>query len=641
MKLPPDIAQEILSTSSEAIVVADDTGIIVFVNAQAERLFGYSPGEMRGQPIDILLPENLRESHARQRRQFHAAPRARPIIGGLTLKGRRRNGEIFDARIALTPIKSGEAVLVASSIRAIDEDSMSEATFRQMLELAPDAMIIVDSDGRIALANNQAVTLFGYAREALIGQTVEMLLPEALHAAHAGHRRDYAADPHMRPMGRGLELYGRRADGSTFPVEISLSPVVSAAGTFVSSAIRDVSERKTLESALIEARKAAEQANKANTAFLAAASHDLRQPVQALSLLTGALRRTLKTPQALAMVESQQHSLDAMTNLLNSLLDISRLDAGAVTAEFEDFPIQRLIHRLSAEFARQARQKGLEFTSDSSAAIVRSDPNLLAEVIQNLVSNAIRYTGTGKVELNCVEEPDELCLQVRDTGIGIEKQHFEAIFQEFHQIRSAGAPKQGFGLGLAIVRRMAGLLGVQIRVESTPGQGSCFTVCIPLARAGLQMPDETETAGPATDRADNGGLVVLIEDDEKVADAWRLLLEAEGLQVATAASAPEAQAIAEYFERAPDLIISDFHLADGSTGVDAVTQIRAVFKRVLPAFIVSGDTSKVVQAARSLENSILMSKPVAIDQLLALARSAINTGRVPGGVEIGDSQRDR
>ena len=139
----------------------------------------------------------------------------------------------------------------------------------------------------------------------------------------------------------------------------------------------------------------------------------------------------------------------------------------------------------------------------------------------------------------------------------------------------------------------------------------------------------------------NFGLTVLIEDDEKVADAWRLLLEAEGLQVATAASAPEAQAIAEYFERAPDLIISDFHLADGSTGVDAVTQIRAVFKRVLPAFIVSGDTSKVVQAARSLENSILMSKPVAIDQLLALARSAINTGRVPGGVEIGDSQRDR
>ena len=187
-------------------------------------------------------------------------------------------------------------------------------------------------------------------------------------------------------------------------MEISLSPVETDGGRFISSVIRDVTVRKQMEQDIIAARQAAERANKANSAFLAAASHDLRQPVQALSLLNGALRRTVKDERALQMIENQDASLTAMTNLLNSLLDISRLDAGAVTPEFEEFPMQRLIDRLSAEFARQAQHKGLEFESESCDAVVRSDPNLLAEVITNLVSNAIRYTDKGSVKLACVEE---------------------------------------------------------------------------------------------------------------------------------------------------------------------------------------------------------------------------------------------
>src|SRR5210317_2288069 len=156
-----------------------------------------------------------------------------------------------------------------------------------------------------------------------------------------------------------------------------------------------------MEQEIIAARQAAERARKANSAFLAAASHDLRQPVQALSLLNGALRRTVTDERALEMVDFQQHSLTAMTNLLNSLLDISRLDAGKVTPEFENFPMQRIIDRLSAEFARQAQHKGLEFEASSCKSLVRSDPNLLGEIIQNFVSNAIRYTDKGKVTLRC------------------------------------------------------------------------------------------------------------------------------------------------------------------------------------------------------------------------------------------------
>lgn len=629
MNLPAEIAQEIIQSSNEAIVVADANGAIVFVNLRAEGLFGYLPGELLEQNVEILIPEALRQQHAKHRLHFHNMPHARPLVSGLSLKARRKNGETFDAEISLTPVGTGKGMLVSSAIREISETVASEAYFRQILESAPDAMIIVDPTGRIAIANDQAVSIFGYSRQQLIGRPVEMLLPESMRKRHIGHREFYARDPNIRPMGRDMELLGQRADGSTFPVEISLSPLLSAAGPFVSSVIRDVTDRKVMEAELIEARQAAERANKANTAFLAAASHDLRQPVQALSLLTGALRRTVKTPLALEMVESQQHSLDAMTNLLNSLLDISRLDAGAVTPEFEEFPIQRLIDRLSAEFARQARQKGLRFEAGTSTTIIRSDPNLLSEIIQNLVSNAIRYTVKGTVALTCLEMDRHLRLQVRDTGIGIEAQHFEAIFREFHQIKAPGATKEGFGLGLAIVRRLADLLGHKVMVESSPGHGSCFTVCVPAVAAADHPAADHAAAEQRGIEQERGGLVVLVEDDQKVARAWSLLLEAEGFRVATAASAGEARAVVNYLDRAPDLIISDFHLLDGSTGVDAVNQIRAVFDKPLPAFIVSGDTSKVVQDARSLVNSLLMSKPVDIDQLLRLARAAIATGIVP------------
>jgi len=504
----------------------------------------------------------------------------------------------------------------------------SEAYFRNLLESAPDAMIIVDDSGEIAIVNAQAERMFGYDRDELLGNKIEMLLPDRVREPHVAHRGQYARSPSLRPMGPGLELIGMRKDGSEFPVEISLSPVSTPKASFISSVIRDVTLRKRLEQQILSAQEAAERANKANSAFLAAASHDLRQPVQALSLLNGALRRTVKDPRALEMVESQEHSLTAMTNLLNSLLDISRLDAGAVTPEYEDFPMQRLVDRLSPEFARQAQHKGLEFSSCACKSTVRSDPNLLSEIIQNLVGNAIRYTEKGKIALNCAERDGRCCIAVEDTGIGISKDQQQDIFIEFHQVKARGASKEGFGLGLAIVKRLAELLGHSIEVESEPGAGSCFTVSMPIVgQVGSpadDMDDGEQVAGGSA-----SGLIVLIEDDVNVANAWGLLLEAEGYRVAAAASATEARTLINHLEEAPVLVISDFHLLDGSTGVEAVKHIRDHYGLNIPAFIVSGDTSKVVRDARPVDNSTLMSKPVNTGRLLAAARIATRTGEVP------------
>ncbi|MBT8079100.1 MAG: PAS domain S-box protein [Gammaproteobacteria bacterium] len=627
--LSSEAALAIVGASADAVILVDEAGNIVYVNDRAVELFGYQRDELLGEKVEVLVPDKLRELHRHERGDYHGQPHSRPLVSGLSLQALRKDGREFDAEIALTPVASGDKTYVCSIVRDLGAVETSEAYFQNLLESAPDAMIIIDHSGRIVISNGQAERLFGYSRQELFGMQVEQLIPQRHRTGHEQHRRDFEASPSVRPMGNGLELAGLRSDGSEFPVEISLSPVRSVDGQLVSSVIRDVTERKQMESELISARQSAERANKANTAFLAAASHDLRQPVQALSLINGALRRTVKNPVAQEMVLSQQQSLDAMTNLLNSLLDISRLDSGTIEPQIEEFPIKRLVDRLSAEFARQAGQKNLLFEAGGCGAFVRSDPNLLSEIIQNFVSNAIRYTQQGDVKLTCEECGDELWINVSDSGIGIEADQIENIFKEFHQIKSAGTNKEGFGLGLAIVRRLADLLGHEVKVTSTPGSGSCFSVCVPLARSPREQDDTAPAPVHVTNRADASGFIILIEDDTAVATAWELLLEAEGYNVAIAASAPEANAVVNHMDRVPDLIISDYHLLDGSTGVQAISAIRERYDTTIPAFIVSGDTSKIIDDARALHNCIVLSKPVNTDQLLQMATVAVESGEVP------------
>jgi protein-histidine pros-kinase len=632
MPLDSDTAIEILKTSIDAIVVVDSDGVILLANRIAEQLFGYQEGELVGEKVEVLMPAGFRGPHVAHRASYRETPRSRPLVSGLSLKGQRKDGRTFDAEIALTPIETDAGMLVSTTVRDISADDTSEAYFRNVLESAPDAMIIIDHFGKITVVNEQTEKMFGYTRRQLLGQEVEMLLPEALRDRHISHRAGFAANPQLRPMGAELALFGRRADGSLFPVEISLSPFTSSSGAFISSVIRDVTSRKEMEQELITARQDAERANKANTAFLAAASHDLRQPVQALALLNGALRRTVSDTLALEMIESQQNSLDAMTNLLNSLLDISRLDAGKVEPEFEDFRVQRLVDRLFSESSRQARQKGLRFEVDTCEEVfIQSDPNLLGEIVQNFVSNAIRYTSSGAIKLGCRADGEDLWIDVTDTGIGIDAAQLNEIFDEFHQVRHPGRETEGFGLGLAIVRRLADLLGHQVTVESTVGEGSTFSVCVPIVAKRGARTRKTEVADDAVVTNRVSGTIVLIEDDPKVSKAWGLLLQAEGFQVEMVETAEETAALAGKLDKAPDLIISDFHLADGSTGIEAVAILREAFGRALPAFIVTGDTSKLVDEARKVENCIIINKPVNTDELLDHAVAAIETGMVPGG----------
>ena len=359
---------------------------------------------------------------------------------------------------------------------------------RGALEAAPDAIIIIDASGTVCYANKQVSALFGYAHDDIIGQSVERLMPERFRGRHVGHREGYSRNVRLRPMGAGLTLFGQRQNGDEFPIEISLSPIQDAERALVAAAIRDVTDRKLVEAELIVARQTAEQAreiadraNLAKSRFLATASHDLRQPLQTLALLNGTLRRTIRDPDSLLAISHQEQAIGAMSRLLNALLDISKLESGTIKPEIVDFRVAGLFEELHREFARSAEDKGLQLQIESSAGIVRSDPSLVEQVLRNLVANAIKYTRQGLVRLRCLNEASMLRIEVFDTGIGIPEDQIPHIFEEFYQVSvPSHSQRNGYGLGLNIVQRIVTLLDLHLEVRSTVGEGSVFTLSLPM-----------------------------------------------------------------------------------------------------------------------------------------------------------------
>lgn len=362
----------------------------------------------------------------------------------------------------------------------------------RVLVSAPDAIVVSDASGRIEFVNRQVSALFGYEPEELLARCIEELLPERLRPRHREHRAGFASAPRARPMGERLELLARRKDGAEFPVEISLSPVRDRDRWLIAAAIRDVTGRRRAERELILAREAAEaaraladQASRAKSRFLATASHDLRQPVQSLALSNGTLRRLVRDPAALEALELQERAIGAMSRLLNALLDIGKLESGAVRPEISEFTAASLFEDLRQEFAGLACAKGLELDFESCGHRLRSDRSLLEQVMRNLVANALKYTARGGVRVRCRGESGLVWLEVADSGIGIAADQLPHIFDEFFQVggRSSGS-QNGYGLGLSIVNRIVRLLELRLDVQSAPGRGSCFRLGVPGAATG-------------------------------------------------------------------------------------------------------------------------------------------------------------
>lgn len=489
---------------------------------------------------------------------------------------------------------------------------VSDRLAKRLLDAAPDPIVVVDTDGIITYANARVRDVLGYEREELFGSPVEILVPHRYHAVHSKHRTNFLAKHKSRPMGTSLELYAVHKDGHEIPVEISLSPLKTQTGLLVSAAIRDVSTQKELARQLVEA-------NRAKSRFLAAASHDLRQPLQALSLLNRAAEKTVTDRMHRTIIQKQQRALDSMSALLNSLLDISKLEAGIVKPDITDCGVHEIFESLRAEFELQAQDKGLELFVDECQDVARSDPRLLTQVLENLMANAIRYTREGFVKLRCLHRELSIRIEVVDTGLGIPADELDRIFDEFHQVNRGDGRTEGLGLGLSIVKRTAQLLGCVVEVDSSPGKGSVFSVVVPKGGGSIIRGGADDHDAPL---GTIGGRILIIDDDSAVVDATRMLLETEGFDVLTAACHDEAIVHVAAPGSIPDLVISDYRLREGETGLDVIRAVRGHVRNAIPAILVSGDSSGTVPA-HDVEDVTLLTKPVDIDELLSAIRARI------------------
>jgi protein-histidine pros-kinase len=413
---------------------------------------------------------------------------------GLDLAGRRRDGSEFPAEISISPMKTESGVLATAAIRDVSARRKTESKFRGLLEAAPDAMVIVDGNGRIVLVNTQAEHVFGYTREELLGQPVETLVPARFHAVHPAHRERYADAPRPRPMGSGLELSGLHKDGHEFPVEISLSPLETEDGVLYTAAIRDVSEQK-------QHVRRIREANRLKSEFLANMSHELRTPLNAVI----GFAEIIHDGRAGAVSGEQREYLGDILNssrhllrIINDILDLAKIEAGRITLRPEPVDLGRIVREVGDILRSTTSTRSMVLTTEIDADLseIVADPSRLKQILYNYLSNALKFTPEGgRITVRALaEEDDQFRVEVEDEGIGIADDDVPRLFIEFQQLDSSPAKRyQGTGLGLALTKRIAEAHGGRVGVRTEVGVGSTFFVVLPRT---MHIPSSAQEVDP-------------------------------------------------------------------------------------------------------------------------------------------------
>ncbi len=508
IKNPLEVLDTVLRASPLAIIVIDGNGLVRRWNPSAERILGWSAEETVGRPVPVdskLLFDTE---------------------GGLEVRLNRKDGAPIDVEIRTgfwpEPSGHGTAAIFSETglhraaaqrlfdveqelerVSAQEKEARSEARierrFRELLEAAPDAIIEVDREGRIVLLNLVTEKMFGYKREDLLGKPVELLVPEAIRAAHVRYREGYWNHPATRPMGSGLTLEGCRKDGTRFPVEISLSPVHSEEGLRITAVIRDTSERKRTEDQLramrenytreLELRnRDVERANQLKSEFLASMSHELRTPLHTVigfaELLGEELEGPLNEKQKRFIGHIHKDSMHLL-ELINDVLDLSKIEAGRLRLHREVFDVGACIEETLASIRPAAAAKSIPIESDIAVSTaIHADRVRLKQILYNLLSNAVKFTTErGRIRLEAHHEGEMLEISVIDTGIGIPRDQQEAIFDKFYQVgATTKGVREGTGLGLAITKALVEEHGGRMFLSSDIGKGSTFTFTIAIGK---------------------------------------------------------------------------------------------------------------------------------------------------------------
>jgi PAS domain S-box-containing protein len=385
----------------------------------------------------------------------------------------------------------------------------------------------------------------------------------------------------------------------------------------------DITQRKRSEEEILRAQQFAERADRTKSIFLAAASHDLRQPLQTLRLLHGELEQQYRDRDGRELVAGIGHSIDTMSSMLSSLLDINRLETGNLRASKSDFAVNEIFESVATDLLKPLEGKGLQWHVVPSALVVHSDRRMLEEMIRNLLSNAIRYTDRGKILLGCRRTGEMIRIEVWDTGIGIPVEQLPHIFEEYY----CDAERGGFGLGLAIVRRLGEILDHRVAVRSTPGKGTGFSIEIPRGRGNVGVSESV----PASDHDEQPfrGTVLLIEDETSVRSALSRVLTSKGIEVIGAATMSDAATLMKQKDMCPDLVLCDYNLPGPTNGVESIKSLRAALAWNFPAIVMTGDTrSKTTDAIHAYGVSLLV-KPFLGDELIRLINQLHRSSEYP------------
>lgn len=532
---------------------------------------------------------------------------------------------------SLTPFRNRDKRIGGVVLALVNVTDREEATrslrrqsdrFATILATSRDGYWLMDPQGNLEDVNQAYCDMTGYTREELVHMHIADL--------EANETPDDIALHIQKVFRSGFDRFEsrhRRKDGTIMEVEVSAS-YWSPTGQFLAF-IRDITEqreterlRQRSEAKLREARQLAEQASREKTRFLATASHDLRQPIQALHLLSHLLVNS-ELPSATAEIANRiQAAVEGLGKMMDTLLDISKLDAGLVKPELAAFCLDELLRQLCDEYRPLAEQKGIALHCHPGSVWVHSDRHLLGRILRNLISNAIKYTPSGRIVVGVRRQAEQVRIQVLDTGVGFDQGEVGEIFREFRQLGNpARDRREGLGLGLTIVKRLCDLLGHPLEATSTRGRGSCFSVSVPLGTDDKEAPAEPSSPRPKTRM---GAEILVVDDEIDIRESLEMILRSWGYSVTTAVDFDGAIAAAR--AHAPRLVIADYRLG-GKTGTEVIEAIRRHSHREVAALMLTGDaTAERAREAARLGLKLLR-KPVAIEPLRDAIADALKGGR--------------